>query len=92
MSSIGANITIYCDLYKESLTSLLWRRSNYDGSNNLNLLPTIIPSRYNISSSNIDSVNSVSLLTITGVILEDFATFECSANSKAQVNLTEARN
>ena len=91
MTSIGANITIYCDLYLESLNNLLWRRYDYNGSNYLNLISTNIPSRYNITNTDINLSNKVSLLTITGVTSNDFATFECSSSTVAYANLTEAR-
>ena len=92
MTSIGATITIYCDLNNEALSNLFWRRYNYNGSNILNLNPSNIPNRYDISSSTVNSSNSLSLLTITGIQSEDFATFECSSTSSAKVNLIEARN
>lgn len=89
MTSIGASITIYCDLFNENLNNLLWRRFNYNGSNILNLINNI-PTRYNITSSAINSTNSLSLLQITGVQSEDFATFECSNSNRAQVDLIVA--
>ena len=87
MTSLGSNITIYCDLYLESLNNLLWRRYDYNGSNYLHLISTNKPTRYNITNTAINVSNKVSLLTITGVTLSDFATFECSSSTVAYINL-----
>jgi hypothetical protein len=91
MTSLGASVFIYCDLYQESLSNLLWRRYSYNGSNNLNLISTNIPSRYNITNTDINVSDKLSILTITGIVSDDFATFECSSSKVATVNLTEAR-
>ena len=93
MTSIGANITIYCYLTGVdcNLNNLLRRRYNYDGSSNLNLISTNVPNRYTIVNSVIDSSNSHSLLTITGIIVDDFATYVCQSSSMDSANLTQLR-
>ena len=88
---IGSSVTISCDLENESLAALFWRRYTYDMKSYLNLLQGNLPSRYSLISTQYNATYILSQLTIHGVILEDFATYQCSSLTGDSKNLTEAR-
>jgi hypothetical protein len=83
-------VTIHCDLQNENLANLIWRRSNYDGSNNLLLFGSNIPSRYLIQTTGNTSVG-LSTLRIIFIEIEDFASFECMSGTSDRKNLIELR-
>jgi hypothetical protein len=89
---IGGTVVIYCDLTNEELNNLIWRRSDYNGTNILNILPTNIPARYSLLSTQTNYTYALSTLTISGVEEDDFAMFECSSGNYDKKNLTELSN
>lgn len=93
---LGSTVKIYCFLSGTDLTTnsadVVWRRyNNYTFTNVVNLKGANIPTRYAFSFDISNTTYSVSLLTITGVIAEDFGTFECNSLSSDSKNLTEIR-
>jgi hypothetical protein len=90
---LGRNITIYCDLFNEPLSGLIWRRyTNYNLTLVKNLLVNNLPERYMINNTFINNAYSVSALSIFGVSSEDYATFECSSMGLDRKNLTQNCN
>jgi hypothetical protein len=86
---LGGTVVIYCDLTNEVLNNLIWRRSDYNGTNILNILPTNIPTRYSLQSTQTNYSYALSTLTINRVEEDDFAIFECSSGNYDKKNLTE---
>lgn len=93
-TSLGGSVIIYCDLLdsSESLANLVWRRYNYNGSNILNLLGANVPARYSISNNQVNGSYAISSLSISGVISDDFSTFECISSGTDKKNLTQLSN
>jgi hypothetical protein len=86
---ITGTVVIYCDLTNEVLNNLIWRRSDYNGTNILNILPANTPARYSIQSNQMNQSYALATLTINGVQREDFGIFECSSGNFDKKNLTE---
>lgn len=89
---LGQTVSIRCELTNEvGITSFVfWRR--YDGYGTTQTsLDTSLPTRYAITTTVANASYTLSVLRITGIIAQDFASFECSWGSSDRKNLTEAR-
>lgn len=87
---LGNTVSIYCDLIDEGTAS--WRRYPYNDQTNVTILAAPrLPARYTIENKIVNLTYTISILTINGVLLEDFSTYECSSFATSRSNLTEAR-
>ncbi|RNA43785.1 hypothetical protein BpHYR1_014722 [Brachionus plicatilis] len=87
---VGNNVTIFCDLIDEDIT-IIWQRYPYnDPTNSTRLLGMNIPDRYKIERDDVNSTYTVSTLSISAIVQEDFSTFDCSSINQDTIDLIEA--